>query len=155
MAEHKFKELLGQDIERLNRSERSKLIENLAEEERLEYWLAIRVQADLARTRLDVLRLHWEIHQHPEHAREVTQRVRSSIEARQARLAAIGEALREVCDPGSRTRLDPLRQLSRLRLAEESDKMHALLAFHGAAFVTPERHPFDVIEASARDLVGD
>jgi hypothetical protein len=153
MAEHKFRELLGQDLKELNRAERGELIEDLAEEERLEYWLGIRVHADLARTRLDVLRLHWEIDQHPEHAREVTERVRASIEARQGRLAEIGEALRELCDPKSRTPLDPLRQLSRRRLTKESEKMQQLLQSHGEVFVAAEEHPYAVIEAPGGDLV--
>jgi hypothetical protein len=57
-AEFKFDEVLGESFEELTRGERFERLEALVDKERLDYWLAVRVQADLARTRADLLTLY-------------------------------------------------------------------------------------------------
>jgi hypothetical protein len=58
-AEFKFEEVLGEPFEKLTRADRVDKLDRLVEKERLDYWLAVRVQADLARTRADLLNLYW------------------------------------------------------------------------------------------------
>lgn len=67
-AEFKFNEVLGEGFEKLTRKERLERLSQIVEKERLGYWLAVRVQADLARTRADLLSLYWEQQQHPKTA---------------------------------------------------------------------------------------
>ena len=47
----KLAEIAPDDVDALTRHERHEVLERLYEKERLEYWLAVQVQADLARTR--------------------------------------------------------------------------------------------------------
>jgi hypothetical protein len=145
-AEFKFADLLGENPDDLNRAERVARLEKLAQKERLDYWLAVRVQTDLAQTRLDLLNMQWEITEHPERAKEVTEQVREAIETRQERLFDIGRVLRELTDPESRTRLDGFRQISRRRLGKRNDEMTKLLVGHGEVFLAPADHPYAVIE---------
>jgi len=150
-AEFKFDEVLGESFEELTRAERQERLEALVDKERLDYWLAVRVQADLARTRADLLRLYWEHHAHPDTASALNASTEAAIRERQRRLALVGETLRELSDPESRTRLDPLRQLSRYRLGKEHAKIEALLSRHGDAFAGPENHPYALIEGAASE----
>jgi len=103
----------------MNRADRVGELERLRGHERLEYWLAMRVEADLAQTRWDLLQLYWEQTRHPASAGELAESVRLSVSTRQERLAHVGEYLEALADPESRTMLDPLRQISRFRLKNQ------------------------------------
>ena len=155
-AEFKFEEVLGEPFEKLTRADRVGRLDRLVEKERLDYWLAVRVQADLARTRADLLNLYWEHHAHPDTATALNESTEKAIRERQERLAVVGETLRELSDPEARTRLDPLRQLSRLRLRKEHAKIETLLGRHGQAFAGPDQDPFGLIDGAtaAVPLIG-
>lgn len=147
-AEFKFEEVLGDRFENLTRAERLEKLNEIVEKERLDYWLAVRVQADLARTRSDLLTLYWEHEQHPESAGALNESTAAAVRERQRRLAAIGQTLRELSDPAARTRLDPFRQLARYRLGKEREKLDALLEQHGDAFTGPDGDPYSLIEGT-------
>jgi hypothetical protein len=151
-AEFKFEDLFRGDIGKLSRGQRIERLKELAGKERLDYWLAVRVQAELAQTRLDVLNLQWEITEHPETAQQITEQVRESIDERQERLSKIGEALQELTDPKSRTTFDPLHQIKRRWLGKQSKRMCDLLADHGEVFLPARQHPYAVIDATATDI---
>jgi hypothetical protein len=155
-AEFKLEEALGEPFEKLTRADRADKLDRLVEKERLDYWLAVRVQADLARTRADLLHLYWEHHAHPDTATALNESTEKAIRERQERLALVGETLRALSDPEARTRLDPLRQLSRHRLRKEHAKIEALLGRHGQAFAGPDQDPFGLIDgvAAAVPLIG-
>lgn len=150
-AEFKFDEVLGESFEELTRAERQERLETLVDKERLDYWLAVRVQADLARTRADLLRLYWEHHAHPDTAPALNASTKAAIRERQRRLALVGVTLRGLSDPESRTRLDPLRQFSRYRLGKEHAKIETLLSRHGDAFGGPENDSYALIEGAANE----
>ena len=118
-AEAKFAEIAARLDEGMNRADRVGELERLRGHERLEYWLAMRVEADLAQTRWDLLQLYWEQTRHPASAGELAESVRLSVSTRQERLAHVGEYLEALADPESRTMLDPLRQISRFRLKNQ------------------------------------
>jgi hypothetical protein len=63
-AEAKFAEIAARLDHGINRAERVEELERLRGKERLEYWLAMRVEADLAQSRWDLLQLYWEQTQH-------------------------------------------------------------------------------------------
>ena len=147
-AEFKFEEVLGDGFEKLTRAERLEKLDEIVEQERLDYWLAVHVQADLARTRSDLLTLYWEHERHPESAAALNESTAAAVRERQRRLAAIGQTLRELSDPAARTRLDPLRQLARYRLGKEHEKLEALLQQHGDAFTGPDVDAYALIEGA-------
>lgn len=145
-TQYKFEELQARITPDLDRGERQEELKRLRGEERLEYWLAIRVEVELAQTRHDLLDLYWEHSRHPETAEQLGQEVRSAVEARQERMRLLGEILSNLADPESRTRLDPLRQISRIRLKKQQDAVEKLLGRHGEAFAGPEQDSFAVVE---------
>jgi hypothetical protein len=57
----------------------------------------------------------------------------------------LGLLLEELADPEARTRLDPLRQISRHRLKRQQKAVAELLGKHGSAFAGPDGDPFAVI----------
>lgn len=89
----KLAEIAPDDVARMGRNKRLQLLERLSAKERLEYWLALQVQADLARTRCDLLTLLWEHHSHPETAAALNQEFANAIRSRQLRAADVGDAL--------------------------------------------------------------
>ncbi|MBA2348465.1 MAG: hypothetical protein H0V81_09240 [Solirubrobacterales bacterium] len=111
-------ELAPEGIETMNRGKRLDVLEGLYKKERLEYWLAVQVQADLARTRSDLLTLLWEHHSHPETAAVLNQNVADAIKLRQRRASELGDALRALSDPTSQTRFDPVRLIARHQLGK-------------------------------------
>lgn len=145
-TQFKFEEMQARITPDLDRGERQDELERLRGEERLEYWLAVRVEVELAQTRRDLLDLYWEHSRHPETAEQLGQEVRTAIEARQARMRLLGEILSQLADPESRTRLDPLRQVSRYRLKKQQAAVEKLLSHHGDAFAGPGQDSFAVIE---------
>lgn len=144
-AELKFSEIL-EAFDDLNRNERIEKFEVLLEKERLEYWLAFRVQSHLAHTRRDLLKLYWEHERHPDAAAQLDAQTWNSIRKRQEQLAQIGSSLDLLVDPESRTILDPLRQVSRYRLKRGQEFIDDLLSKHGDAFAGPDADPYAVIE---------
>jgi hypothetical protein len=132
----------------MGRNKRLEMLESLYAKERLEYWLALQVQADLARTRCDLLTLLWEHHSHPETAAALNHNVANAIRSRQLRAAEVGDALRALSDPTSRTWLDPVRVISRHQLEKAQARIDELLLTHGDAFAGPERDPHTVSQAA-------
>lgn len=144
-VEFKFEEILDRFDPKMNRAERQEELERLHGKERLEYWLATRVEVELAQTRRDLLDLYWEQARHPETARELAESTRAAIASRQKRMQQLGLLLEELADPEARTRLDPLRQISRHRLKRQQEAVAELLGKHGSAFAGPDGDPFAVI----------
>lgn len=144
----KLAEIAPSGAARMGRNKRLELLENLYSKERLEYWLVLQIQADLARTRSDLLTLVWEHHSHPETAAALNRKVADSIRERQLRAAEIGDALRALSDPTSQTWLDPLRVISRRQLGKAQARIDELLLSHGDAFAGPERDPHTVSQAA-------
>jgi hypothetical protein len=144
----KLAEMAPDGVDGMTRHERQEVLGRLYEKERLEYWLAVQVQADLARTRSDLLTLLWEHHAHPETAPALNQQVADAIRTRQLRAAEVGETLRALTDPASRTRLDPVRVISRHRLRRAQVQVEDLLLTHGEAFAGPARDPHTVPQAA-------
>jgi hypothetical protein len=112
----KLAEIAPDGVDRMGRNKRVEVLEKLYAKERLEYWLTLQVQADLARTRCDLLTLLWEHRSHPETAATLNQNVANKIRSRQLRAAEVGDALRALSDPTSQTWLDPIRVISRHQL---------------------------------------
>lgn len=144
----KLSEIAPDGVGKLGRNKRREVLESLYAKERLEYWLALQVQADLARTRCDLLTLLWEHHSHPETATALNQKVANAIRSRQLRAAGIGDALRALSDPTSQTRLDPMRVISRHHLGNAHARVNELLLTHGGAFAGPERDPHTVSQGA-------
>lgn len=151
-VELKTAKLLSATAAETSRAERVRQLDGLLGK-RLDYWLALWVQTELAYTRRDLLHLYWEQTQHPEAARSLAEQVRESISARQERMKQLGVTLDELSDPESRKRLDRLRLISRHRLIERDEKIGQILAQHGAAFAGPENDPYAVIDTSATDVL--
>lgn len=146
----KLAEIAPDDVAKMGRNKRLEMLESLYAKERLEYWLALQVQADLARTRCDLLTLLWEHHSHPETAAALNQNVANAVRSRQLRAAEVGDALRALSDPTSQTRLDPIRVISRHQLGKAQARVNALLLTHGDAFAGPERDPHTVSQAALK-----
>jgi len=143
----KLAEIAPNGVPKLGRNKRLELLESLYAKERLEYWLALQIQADLARTRCDLLTLLWEHRSHPETAAALNQNVANAIRSRQLRAAEVGDALRALSDPTSQTRLDPVRVISRHQLGKAQARIDDLLLTHGAAFAGPDCDPHTVSQA--------
>jgi hypothetical protein len=144
----KLAEIAPNGAAKMGRNKRLEVLESLYEKERLEYWLALQVQADLARTRCDLLTLLWEHRSNPETAAALNQNVANAIRSRQLRAAEVGDALRAMSDPTSQTRLDPMRVISRHHLGKAQARIDELLLTHGDAFAGPERDPHTVSQAA-------
>jgi hypothetical protein len=151
-TEFKFRELLDTLPDGMHRRERQDQLERLLGKERLEYWLALRIETELAHNRLDLLDLYWEQSQHPETAGRLAAQTGESIAARQERLAELGQLLKTLADPEARTRLDPLRQISKRRLGKHQKVVTQLLERHGGAFSGPCADPGALIEGGAQEV---
>ena len=143
----KLAELAPDGVESMSRAKRREVLEGLYAKERLEYWLALQVQVDLAKTRSDLLTLLWEHHQYPGTASELNATIANAIRQRQQRAAEVGEALRALADPKSQTRLDPVRVVARHKLGKAQGQIDALLRSHGDAFTGPDEDPHTVSRA--------
>lgn len=140
----KLAEIAPDGVAKMNRARRREVLESLYKKERLEYWLAVQVQADLGRTRCDLLTLLWEHHAHPETAPALNQKYAEAIRKRQVRAAEVGDALRTLSDPAAQTRLDPVRVIARHQLGKAHARVDQLLLAHGDAFAGPGRDPHTV-----------
>jgi hypothetical protein len=143
----KLADLAPDGVESMSRAKRREVLDGLYAKERLEYWLALHVQVDLAKTRSDLLTLLWEHHQHPETAPELNATIANAIRQRQQRAAEVGEALRALADPKSQTRLDPVRVVAKRKLGKAQGQIDALLRSHGSAFTGPGQDPHTVSQA--------
>jgi len=151
----KLAEVAPDGVTKMGRNKRLEVLESLYAKERLEYWLALQVQADLARTRCDLLTLLWEHHSHPETAAALNQNVADAIRSRQVRAAEVGDALRALSDPASQTRLDPMRVISRHHLGKAQARIDELLLTHGDAFAGPEQDPHTISQAALKPAAAD
>jgi hypothetical protein len=151
-AEFKLAEVVDADFSKVSRAKRADKLGEILEKERLEYWLAVRVQADLARTRTELITLYWENHQHPETAAALNASTAKAIADRQSRMAALAEALTALTDPRSNTRLDPLRQLSRRELMRYGDTFAQLLERHEVAFQGPDEDRYALLPGAVPAL---
>lgn len=140
----KLAEIASEGVEKMSRAKRLQVLEGLYKKERLEYWLVVQVQADLARTRCDLLTLLWEHHAHPETAAALNQNVATAIKRRQLRASELGDALRTLSAPTSQTRLDPVRVIARHQLGKAQVRIDELLLSHGDVFAGPDGDPHTV-----------
>lgn len=140
----KFVDLSEKLGRRATRRDRVEELERLIGEERLEYWLALRTEVELAQTRWDLLHLYWEQSRHPEGAAVLAEETRVSVNARQQRLHEVGLLLDALADPESRTRLDPFRQVSKRKLVRHDEFVARLLDRHAATFVAPAESAYTV-----------
>lgn len=152
-ADLKVSKLLSRYSADLPRHKRVKVLDELLEKKGLDYWLALRVETDLAYTRRDLLNLYWEQTHEPQALGSLVDVVRAKITERQQRMQALGRALDDLADPESRRRLDPLKQISRRRLAKRDKVVDALLAKHGEAFAGPSHDPFAVVESTGEEVL--
>jgi hypothetical protein len=143
----KLAEIAPDGVESMSRAKRREVLEGLYAKERLEYWLALQVQVDLAKTRSDLLTLLWEHHHYPGAASELNATIANALRQRQQRAAEVGEALRALADPKSQTRLDPLRVVARHKLGKAQGQIDALLRSHGDAFTGPNQDPHTLSRA--------
>lgn len=152
-ADLKVSKLLSSYDADLPRDKRVDVLDELLEKKGLDYWLALRVETDLAYTRRDLLNLYWEQTHEPQALGSLVEVVRAKITERQERMHALGRALDDLADPKSRRRLGPLKQISRRRLEKRDKVVDALLAKHGEAFAGPSGDPFAVVESSAEEVL--
>lgn len=123
----------GFDVAR-SRHQRLEALEKVLQNNRLDFWLAMFVEAELAYVRSDVLKLMYEASEHPHTSQELERQMREQIEARQAELAAVGALLRDVSDPQARRFLDHFQQISRYKLSRQRPVVEGLLSRHGDVF---------------------
>lgn len=152
-AEMKVVQLLQGTNTDLSRNDRLEQLRKLIGTQRLEFWLALLVETQLAYTRWDLLELYWEQSQEPEALGSKAEEVRRSIAERQQRMKQLGEALRQLSDPERRRWLDPFQQLSRIRLGKADAQLEKILAEHGEVFAGPEHDPFAVVEGRASEVL--
>src|SRR5206468_391709 len=114
-----------------SRHERADALQEVFGGERLDHWLTVFVESQLARTRWDLLFLLREASQHPESLGNLERTTRDAIATRQREIATVGRALRELADPSARVWWDHLQQHSHFKLRRDRKVVHALLERHG------------------------
>jgi hypothetical protein len=129
-----------------SRRQRLEALEEVLQDNRLDFWLAMFVEAELAYVRSDVLKLLYEATEHPNTSDQLERQMREQIEARQAELAAVGTLLRDISDPKARRFLDHIQQISRYKLWRQRPVVEGLLNRHGEVFA---EHP--VLTATAAE----
>jgi DNA-binding TFAR19-related protein (PDSD5 family) len=117
-----------------SRHQRLEVLEEVLQNNRLDFWLAVFVEAELAYVRSDALKLLYEASEHPESSAELEHDMREQIETRCAELAAVGTLLRDISDPEARRLLDHFQQISRYKLSRQRPLVEGLLARHGEVF---------------------
>lgn len=117
-----------------SRHRRLEALEEVLQDNRLDFWLAMFVEAELAYVRSDVLKLLYEASEHPSTSDELERQMREQIDARQAELAAVGTLLRDISDPKARRFLDHFQQISRYKLSRQRPVVEGLLYRHGDVF---------------------
>lgn len=150
-ADFKVGELMADQS--MNRKERVRALDKLMKAQRLEYWLAFQIQAELAFNRRELLRLYWEQIKHPETAQHLADEVRREIHTRQERMAELGRALDELADPEARTFWDHTRLRKARRLKKHDETVTALLGKHGQAFAGAEADPYRTLSSAVGEPV--
>jgi hypothetical protein len=117
-----------------SRHQRLEALEEVLQNNRLDFWLAMFVEAELAYVRSDVLKLLYEATEHPRTCDELECQMREQIEARRAELAVVGTLLRDISDPKARRFLDHFQQISRYKLSRQRPIVEGLLDRHGDVF---------------------
>lgn len=121
-----------------SRRERFEALEDVLQTNRLDFWLAMFVEAELAHIRSDILKLLYEASEHPDTSVALERQMREQIAARRSELAAVGTILRDISNPDARRRLDHLQQISRYKLSRHRPIVDGLLDRHGDVFAEPE-----------------
>lgn len=132
-----------------SRHQRLEALEEVLQNNRLDFWLAMFVEAELAYVRSDVLKLLYEASEHPSTSDQLERQMREQIEARQSELAAVGRLLRNISDPNARRFLDHFQQISRYKLSRQRPVVEGLLDRHGDVFVEQS-----VLAATAAEPLG-
>lgn len=117
-----------------SRRQRLEILEEVLQTNRLDFWLTMFVEAELAYVRSDLLKLLYEASEHPETSAELEHEMREQIETRRAELAAVGTLLRDISDPEARRLLDHFQQISRYKLSRQRPVVEGLLDRHGEVF---------------------
>ena len=117
-----------------SRHQRLEALEEVLQDNRLDFWLAMFVEAELAYVRSDVLKLLYEASEHPNTSDQLERQMREQLEARQAELAAVGTLLGDISDPKARSFLDHFQQISRYKLSRQRPVVEGLLDRHGDVF---------------------
>jgi hypothetical protein len=143
MADFKLSEVFSED--NLSRKERADKLEKLLRKKQMDYWFAFQVQAEIAWSRREMLRLYWEQIQHPETADQLADQIRLEVQARRQRMADLGRALDVLADPDSRRLTDRLRLKSKWELKQHDKVVTMLLEKHPGTFSSPESDPLTVI----------
>lgn len=117
-------------------SERVERLSKVMNDQHVESWLGLHIQADLAVTRWEVIHTMRQLDQHPERQESLAESARSSIEDRHRDLISLAEDVAEFLDAGGHTDglLERIRIFKRARLnslLSELDEM--LQAYRGAA----------------------
>jgi hypothetical protein len=117
-----------------SRHQRLEALEEVLQNNRLDFWLAMFVEAEIAYVRSDVLKLLYEASEHPSTSGELKHQLREQIEARRSELAAVGTLLRDISDPKAPRFLDHFQQISRYKLSRQRPVVEGLLDRHGDVF---------------------
>lgn len=117
-----------------SRRQRVEVLQTILKDNRLDFWLSMFVEAELAHIGSDLLTLLHESTEYPESLGDLEHRTRESIEARRAELATVGSMLRDLGDPEARRWFDHFQQISHYRLARQRPVVDGLLDAHGDVF---------------------
>lgn len=120
-----------------SRRDRIEALDDVLKGTRLEYWMTMFVDAQLANVRADTLKLLHEASSYPDHLGDLERRTRDSIDARRQELTSAGLLLRDIANPAARRWTDHLQQISRYKLSQKQPMVEALLAKHGDVFAPP------------------
>jgi hypothetical protein len=122
-----------------SRRRRVEVLEEMFKGGRLEYWLTVFANVQLAMTRWDLIYLLYEATEYPDELGNLEQTVRQAVRRRQRELYVVGQTLREAADPAPRRLSDHLQQISHVKLRAKRGVVSELLARHDDAF--PETDP--------------
>jgi hypothetical protein len=122
-----------------SRRRRVDVLEEMFKGGRLEYWLTVFAEVQLAMTRWDLIYLLHEATEYRDELGNLEQTVRQAVRQRQRELYLVGQTLRETADPTARRFSDHLQQISHLKLRSKRGIVSELLARHDDAF--PETDP--------------
>lgn len=152
-TEMRLENLLQGEIETLNRDRRRGELERLLGTDRLEYWLALRVQTELAQSRHDLLKLYWEQQSNPESVGDLAAETRDAIRRRQQEMANVRELLLRLSDPQATGFIDRFRFMDARSLGKKRDRLGEIMARHGAALLGPGEDAYAVIDETPEPVV--
>lgn len=117
-------------------SDRVERLSKAMDDQHVEFWLGLHIQADLALTRWDGLHTMRQVDKHPDRLEALTETAKSSIEERHRDLVGLAEAVAEFLDAGGHTDglLERIRIFKRARLNRLLNDLDEMLqAYRGAA----------------------